>query len=370
MMSSLTGLIKGLHHITLVTSNQEVNRRFYTEVLGLRRVKLSVNQDDIYHRHMFYANESATTGSAITFFEWPHLPHGSIGLSSPHHLAYSVRKIEDIPKWKAWLSANNVRVAGPFLRNGRVSLYLKDPDGVIVEIVALATEDIKLDYVKQINDESPSVSRIAEDMRLTVFDHATPVSADHELTEKFLEKFLGLKVSYKRRNPDDQNESILGVGNDERADFLLYLVYPDAPDGSVGAGNVHHVAVAVEDETDQRRIMQRLNAAGVQNSGIINRFWFKSLYFRDPDGNLLEVATRGPGYTADEPLDKLGSSLVLPPWLEPDRSRIETKLAERDNQNPARWPPVYRAPPLPPENLRTLTTESQQRLGDDISHGR
>src|SRR5271169_2267195 len=88
MSQDLQGLVKGLHHITLVTSNQEVNRRFYTEVLGLRRVKLSVNQDDIFHRHLFYADEDATTGSAITFFEWPNLPRGQIGLGSPHHLAY------------------------------------------------------------------------------------------------------------------------------------------------------------------------------------------------------------------------------------------------------------------------------------------
>src|SRR5689334_8096996 len=127
-------LIKGLHHITLVTSNQEVNRRFYTEVLGLRRVKYTVNQDDVFHRHLFYADEKGTTGSAITFFEWPDLPGGQVGLGSPHHLAYSVSKIDVLPEWKAWLASQGVSVTGPYARGGRVSLYMRDPDGVNIEI--------------------------------------------------------------------------------------------------------------------------------------------------------------------------------------------------------------------------------------------
>ena len=103
LSQQLEGIVIGLHHITLVTSNQEVNRKFYTEVMGLRRVKLTVNQDDIFHRHLFYADEKGTTGSAITFFEWPDLPKGLIGLGSPHHLAFSVINIHALPKWKAWL---------------------------------------------------------------------------------------------------------------------------------------------------------------------------------------------------------------------------------------------------------------------------
>ncbi|MGH9917711.1 MAG: VOC family protein, partial [Nitrososphaerales archaeon] len=98
-MTSISGLVKGLHHISLVTSDQELNRRFYTEVLGLRRVKLTVNQDDPFHRHLFYADEKGTTGTAITFFEWPELPRGYVGLGSPHHLSYSVKGVDSLPKW-------------------------------------------------------------------------------------------------------------------------------------------------------------------------------------------------------------------------------------------------------------------------------
>src|SRR5271163_1799946 len=106
-MTQDASLIQGLHHITLVTSNELVNRRFYTEVLGLRRVKLSVNQDDIYHRHLFYADDPAK-GNAITFFEWPDLPRGVVGLGSPHHLSYNAASVESLIRWKGWLAENHV----------------------------------------------------------------------------------------------------------------------------------------------------------------------------------------------------------------------------------------------------------------------
>ena len=350
-MNKLAGLVKGLHHITLVTSNQEVNRKFYTEVLGLRRVKLTVNQDDVFHRHLFYADDKGTTGSAITFFEWPDLPRGEIGLGSPHHLSYNVPSLDALPKWKSWLTSQGVSVSGPFIRDERVSLYLKDPDGVIIELASVNEDRVSKDYAKELVDKSPAVSGIASDMRLSTFNHASPVSSDSSLTSRFLEKFVGLKNTFTQANPDQDGTEILGMGNDDRPDFLRYITTPKAPDGFVGKGNIHHIAMAVEEDEDQLKIMARLNDVGVGNSGIVDRFWFKSLYFRDPDGNLLEIATKRPGYTADEPQDKLGSKLVLPAWLESGRMRIEKKLEEQDAKNAGQWPPIYPSLASPVESL-------------------
>jgi glyoxalase family protein len=348
---SLDGLVQGLHHVTLVTSNQEVNRRFYTEVLGLRRVKLTVNQDDIFHRHLFYADERGTTGSAITFFEWPELEPGTAGLGSPHHLSYRVPRLDSIPAWVSWLRRSGVRPSGPFPRDGRVSVYLRDPDGVTIELAALNDEKLSEADVAELGRDIPTVRSVTPEMKLTTFDHASPVSSDPELTALFLEKFVGLRNGYSLPDPDDREATILAIGSQGRPDFLRYLSSQRARTGYVGRGSIHHIAMAVEDERDQQKIMRRLDDSGIRNSGVVDRFWFRSLYFRDPDGNLLEVATKGPGYTADEPIESLGSSLVLPRWVEPRRREIEAYLRKTDESNGAVWPPTYPLVPRRPEAL-------------------
>lgn len=337
-------LVKGLHHITLVTGVYEVNRRFYTEVLGLRQVKLSVNQDDVFHRHVFYANPEKPTGSAITFFEWPELPHGFSGLGSPHHLAYRVGSLEGLAKWYKWLKTRGLKVKGPFLYDGLASLYFCDPDSVLLELCT-DVQGSGRDYVAELLETVSEPREVDADMRILRFDHASPIITSPELTKRFYEKFLGVQTS---------EVSVIGgkpVLNVKRETdtYLRCLVDSLADDGYVGRGSIHHVAFAVESEEEQRGIMRRLNLAGFVNSGIVDRFWFKSLYFRDPDGNLLEVATVGPGYDVDEPRETLGSRLVLPPWLEPMRKTIEQRLSERDALKNFVWPPEYGFVEGPPE---------------------
>lgn len=348
-MSSVSGLVKGLHHISLVTADQETNRRFYTDLLGLRRVKLTVNQDDPYHRHLFYADENGTTGTAITFFEWPELQRGQVGLGSPHHLSYSVKSVDALPRWAAWLGANGVSVVGPLPRGDRVSLYLRDPDGVLVEITAKNQDRVTPDYLRQL--KVGEVTGLTPEMRLVKFDHASPLSSDSFVMRKFLQTLVGLESFSESANPDQQGTRLAEAGSPENPGFMKYLVSPSARTGMVGKGNIHHIAVSVEEDEDQLKIKRRLDDAGIRNSGVVDRCWFKSLYFRDPDYNLLEVATKKPGYAVDEPPEKLGTSLVLPDWLEGSRGRIEAALKETDEVGRKTWPPAYEPVPSPPETI-------------------
>jgi glyoxalase family protein len=360
-VQALNDLVQGLHHITLVTANQEVNRKFYTEVLGLRRVKLTVNQDDVFHRHLFYADEKGSTGSAITFFEWPELPRGYVGLGSAHHLSYTIPTLASVPKWVSWLRSKGVSVVGPLARDGRVSAYLRDPDGAIVELAALSDEKLSTEDVAGLAKDPPTVTEIGDDMKLTTFNHASPITTDPGLTVQFFEKFVGLQNKLTLPDPDQASTSIVSIGNDRRPDFLRYLASPSASYGQVGKGSIHHIAMAVEDDSDQLKIMRHLNDVGWRNSGIIDRFWFHSLYFRDPDGNLLEIATKNPGYTADEPQETLGTRLALPRWVEPRREEIEAFLKRTDSDNPGTWPPRYPVTHTLPEALPEATKPLDRR---------
>jgi glyoxalase family protein len=177
------------------------------------------------------------------------------------------------------------------------------------------------------------------------------VATDINAVEKFFTKVLGLKKNYVTRNEDKDGSYVMAIGNEKKPDFMRYIVSEDAEYGKVGVGSIHHIALLVESDEEQRYVMRKLQDLGIRNSGIIDRFWFKSLYFRDPEGNLLEVATKGPGYTVDEPQEELGKKLVLPAWLEPRRSEIETKLRELDSKNRDEWPPNYDSIPAKPEQL-------------------
>jgi glyoxalase family protein len=342
-------IVKGLHHITLVGGSYPVNHRFYTGLLGLRQVKLSVNQDDIFHRHAFYANPEKPTGSAITFFEWPHLPTGHPGPGSPHHLAYEVKSLDVLARWSSFLKKNGVKVGGPYIAGGIVSIYFKDPDNSLIELTA-SSEDTSRQYVLELFTGTASPRHSDADMRLIRLHHVSPVVSDADLAARFAEKFLGLERVEIAPNPFNPGTPMVFAGGRDGA-YLRYMVSPATGLGFVGRGSIHHVALAVESDEDQRGVMRWLEKASVHHSGIVDRFWFKSLYFRDFQGNLMEIATVGPGYDVDEPREGLGSRLALPPWLEGERQVIEERLAEQDRDYEAVWPPSFSEPPQNPETL-------------------
>jgi catechol 2,3-dioxygenase-like lactoylglutathione lyase family enzyme len=242
-----------------------------------------------------------------------------------------------------------VSAAGPFQRDDKISIYLRDPDGVLVEITARNPDGVPVEYLRQ--QQLAEVKEVTPDMKLVKFDHASPLSSDPNVTHKFLDNLVGLESFSERANPDQEGTSLAEVGSGDNPGFLKYLTAPDARTGMVGKGNIHHIAVAVEEDEDQLKIKRKLDDAGVRNSGVIDRFWFKSLYFRDPDYNLLEVATKKPGYGVDEPPEKLGTSLVLPKWLEGSRGKIVAALKETDSKGTRAWPPKYEPVPSPPESL-------------------
>ncbi|MCS6788709.1 MAG: VOC family protein, partial [Aigarchaeota archaeon] len=254
-----------------------------------------------------------------------------------------------------WLKSRSVPVAGPFERFYGFSIYVCDPDGAIVEIVT-PKDGLNLDYVKELLNRGIEVKHIDDEMKLIAFDHATIIGQDAELVCRFYEKFVG--VSTWEKVIDEGGRTYLVALDDERNAYLHYLIPNEADYGLVGRGAIHHVAFAVDDELDQRSIMRRLNSVNLSNSGIVDRFWFRSLYFRDPDGNLLEVATVGPGYAVDEPWDQLGNKLVLPPWIESMRPEIEEALAKLDSDNPFRWPPDFPVLPEDPEVYPPSQTRS------------
>jgi glyoxalase family protein len=301
--------LEGIHHVTCITADAPRNVDFYARVLGLRLVKKSVNQDDPTVYHLFYADERGSAGSDITFFEYPGARRGRAGAGMVHRVVWRVASEDALDFWFDRLAAEGI----PSDREQR-SLRFADPEGLDLELAVVETDD------------EPLVARhpeIAAELALQGFDGVRAFTAEPEASRRFLEETLG----FESRSEGWE------VRGESRGSFYVY----DAPPGPGvgGAGTVHHVAWAspMEDHVAWR---DRVRAAGGRPTDVIDRFYFRSIYFREPSGVLFEIATLGPGFTTDEPLETLGERLSLPPNYEHLRDRLEGVLT-----------------PLPP--ARTLT---------------
>ena len=293
--------LEGIHHVTAITADAPGNVDFYTRVLGLRLVKKTVNQDDPTVYHLFYADEQGSAGSDLTFFEYPGLPRGQAGAGMVHTVAWRVGSDEALSYWAERLRAEGVGVEPDGAR-----LRFADPEGMGLEIGVVETDD------------EPLVARhpeIPAELALQGFDGVRAYAAEPEPSRALLEETLGF-------GPRGDRE--WEARGESRGSFYVYDAPPEAR-GQSGAGTVHHVAWASSTE-EHEAWRDRVARAGMRPTPVIDRFYFRSVYFREPSGVLFEIATLGPGFTADEPLETLGEALSLPPAYEPLRERLEGVL--------------------------------------------
>ena len=303
--------LEGIHHVTAITADAPQNVDFYTRVLGLRLVKKTVNQDDPTVYHLFYADERGSPGSDITFFEYPGLPRGRAGAGMVHTVAFRVASEEALSFWVHRLGDEGINSELDGLR-----LRFDDPEGMGLELAAVETDDEPL---------RASHPDIPAELALGGFDGARAYATDPDASRTFLEEALAFEPTAR---------SAWEVRGEERGSFYAYDE-PPAERALSGAGTVHHVAWSSPTE-EHEAWRARVAQAGARPTPVIDRFYFRSIYFREPSGVLFEIATLGPGFTADEPLDTLGESLSLPPAFEPLRERLEHVLTPLPDPRPAR----------------------------------
>jgi glyoxalase family protein len=293
--------LEGVHHVTCITGDAPGNVEFYAGELGLRVVKKTVNQDDPTVYHLFYADEQGSAGADMTFFEYPGAPKGRAGDGMVHLVSFRVGSEESLDFWQK-------RVGGEI---GERSLVFNDPEGLALELVVDDSGEEPL---------TANAPDIPEEHRLRGFAGVRAYSASPERSERMLQS-LGFEHA-------SQDHSWVARG-EQRSGFYVYDP-PPAERGLQAAGTVHHVAWASTIEQHEAW-RDKVIEGGEQPTPVIDRFYFKSIYFREPSGVLFEIATIGPGFTADEPFESLGESLSLPPNYEQYRAQVEQILAPLPN---------------------------------------
>lgn len=309
----------GMHHVTAVSAAIRDNKRFYTDVLGMRLVKRSVNQDDVSAYHLFYADGAGSPGTDLTFFDW-NVPRERRGGNSFVRTGLRVAGQPALAYWASRFRERGVTASDPVERDGRWELAFEDPEGQRLALIddggdgdaPTPWEGSPVPTAMQIRGLGPVLARIPQAAR----------------SEPLLEHLFGLRHD-RSYELDEREVRVHAMGEGGVHAEVHLLVDPDAPPARPGAGGVHHVALRVRDE-DYDAWSERLGRSGIPNSGPVDRFWFRSLYVRDGNGLLFELASDGPGFAVDEDPAHLGESIVLPPFLEPHRERIVAGLTPLD----------------------------------------
>ena len=309
--------LNGLHHVTAVTGNAPANYAFYTNVLGLRLVKKTVNQDDVSAYHLFYADAEGNAGTEVTFFDWARIPAHQPGVGDIAAIALRVRGADALDWWAARLAEHNAQPSAIEARRGRLTLDFTDPEGQRLQLVDdSGAADGGVPWL-----QSPVPAQYA----LRGLDAATLTVRRLPPTAQVLTQVLGMQQDreYMRAG---QQITVFRMGAGGPGTEIHIEERPNLPRAQVGVGGVHHIAFRTPNDTEQSAWLQRIRAAGLMTSDLIDRYYFHSLYFREPNGILFEIATDGPGFATDEDPAHLGEQLALPPFLEPNRQQIEAGL--------------------------------------------
>ena len=303
--------ITGLHHVTINSGDPQENLDFYVGVLGLRLVKKTVNQDAPDTYHLFYADGAGTPGTELTFFPWRGMPRGRPGTGETSEIMLAV-PTTSLDYWVDRLAAHGVAHSGRAQRFGEAVLTFEDPHGLPLALVE--TSDPRA-FTPWADSPVPAAHQIRGLHAVRLTERAL------EPTELFLAEGLGFELVGE--DGEWRRYAVAGGGSGR---LLELRVVSGGSRAQSGVGSVHHVAFRVADEAAQHVAQEQVRAAGGRTTEVIDRFWFKSIYFREPGGALFEIATDGPGFAIDEDPASLGEQLILPPFLEPHRAEIERAL--------------------------------------------
>ena len=302
--------IPGVHHVTAICSDPQANIDFYTSTLGIRLVKLTVNFDDPHSYHLYYGDAEGRPGTILTFFAWPGAPRGRRGTGQVTTVSFSAPP-QSIDYWKERLRSKGVRIEGTSERFDDRVMAFYDPDGLLLELVANPRD----------NREGWTNGPIPREFAIKGFYGVTLSEEGYEQTSSLLTDTMGFHFV-----DQDGNRYRYRASDTEAASTVDVLCLPAARAGEVSVGTVHHVAWRTPNDEEQMIWREKLVESRLNVTPVIDRKYFHSIYFREPGRVLFEIATDPPGFTIDEPLESLGSSLALPPWLEPMRASLESEL--------------------------------------------
>lgn len=309
----------GIHHVTAVTARARDNLAFYTKTLGMRLVKKTVNQDDVRAYHLFYADAKGSPGTDLTFFDWNHAAKQHFGNHSVSRVGLRVATAESLRHWVAYLAQKDVVHSGIVERDHREMIDFQDPEGLRLTLVHddKSGEGNPWDY-----------SPIPGQFQIRSLGPVTITVPDLAPTDSVLTEVMNMRRVREYPDPDAPQYivHVFEMGPGGAGAELHVQVRPDLPPVQPGAGGVHHVAFRVPNIEEHRSWVKRLDKFSIPNSGEIDRFYFRSLYFREPNQILFELATDGPGFATDEDPAHLGEHLALPPFLENRRAAIEANL--------------------------------------------